>query len=53
MHKFENPDDIPTHKLKFRPIVKQTETLTYDATKLIDNYLKPLVKNEYKIPRYA
>ena len=48
-HKFENLDDISIYKLKFRPIIDQTGTFTYDAAKVIDEYKKPLAKNEYRI----
>ena len=33
--------------LKFRPIIDQTNTYTYHATKAISNYLKLLRSNEY------
>ena len=48
-HKFNNLDEITVEKLKFRPIVDQTGTATYDAAKVISEYLKPLAFNEYKI----
>ena len=48
-HKFNNLDEITVEKLKFRPIVDQTGTATYDAAKVIGEYLKPLAFNEYKI----
>ena len=46
--KFSNLDEITVEKLKFRPIVDQTGTVTYVAAKVIGEYLKPLVFNEYK-----
>ena len=48
-HKFNNLDEITVGKLKFRTIVDQTGTATYDAAKVIGEYLKPLAFNEYKI----
>ena len=48
-HKFNNLDEVTVEKLKFRPIVDQTGTATYDAAKVIGEYLKPLALNEYKI----
>ena len=48
-HKFNNLDEVTAEKLKFRPIVDQTGTATYDATKVIGHYLKSLALNEYKI----
>ena len=45
-HKFNNFHEITVEKLKFRPIVDQTGTATYDATKVIGEYLKPLVFKE-------
>ena len=48
-HKFNNLDKVTVEKLKFRPIVDQTGTATYDAAKVIGEYLKPLALNEYKI----
>ena len=35
------------YKLKFRPIISQVGTCTYNA-KVIADYLKPLFQNEYK-----
>ena len=48
-HEFNNLDEVTVEKLKFRPIVDQTGTATYDAAKVIGEYLKPLALNEYKI----
>ena len=48
-HKFNNLDKVTVEKIKFRPIVDQTGTATYDAAKVIGEYLKPLALNEYKI----
>ena len=35
--------------LKFRPIIDQTGTMTYNATKDISDYLRPLCKTKYTI----
>ena len=35
--------------LKFRPIIDQTGTFTYNAAKAILDYLRPLCKNQYSI----
>ena len=48
-HKLIDLDEITAEKLKFRPIVDQTGTVTYDAAKAIGEYLTPLALNEYKI----
>ena len=34
---------------KFRPIIDQTGTMTYNAAKFIPDYLRPLCKNKYTI----
>ena len=51
-HKFNDLDEITVEKLKFRPIVDQTGTATYDATKVVGEYLKPLALNECKINNF-
>ena len=48
-HKFSSSDEITIEKLKFRPIISQVGTYTYNAAKVIADYLKPLCQNEYKI----
>ena len=48
-HKFSSLDEITIEKLKFRPIISQVGTYTYNAAKVIADYLKPLCQNEYKI----
>ena len=40
-HKFETLEDITIANLKFRPIIDQTGTLTYNAAKAITDYLRP------------
>ena len=48
-HKFNSLDEITVENLKFRPIISQVGTYTYNAAKVIANYLKSLCQNEYKI----
>ena len=48
-HKFNDFDEVKVEKTKFKPIVDQAGTETYDAEKLVSEYLKPLAFNEYKI----
>ena len=48
-HKFETLEDITVANLKFRPIIDQTGTFTYNAANVISDYLRPLCKNEYSI----
>ena len=48
-HKFNDLDELAVEKLKFRPIVDKTNTATYDTSKVIGEYLKPLAFFEYKI----
>ena len=49
-YKFNLLDDITADNLKFRPIISQIETYTYNASRVILQYLKPLCENEeYKI----
>ena len=48
-HKFNRTHNIEITKLKFRPIIDQTGTYTYKATKVISRYLKPLCDSEYTI----
>ena len=48
-HKFEDLKDITVANLKFRPIIDQTGTFTYNAAKVISDYLRPLCKNDYSI----
>ena len=49
IHKFENFDDINIKELKFRPIRDQTGKCYYKTGKVIEQYLKPLTKNEFLI----
>ena len=48
-HKFNSLDDINVNNLKFRPIISQIGTYTYNDAKVIAEYLKPLRSNQYKI----
>ena len=48
-HKFNDTNDITINQLKFRPIIDQTGTYTYNAAQVISQYLKPLCKNEFTI----
>ena len=48
-HKFSNIQDINLQDLKFRPIIDQTGTYTYHASKVIAEYLKPLCQSDYRI----
>ena len=48
-HTFGTLEDIVVAKLKFRPIIDETGTFTYNAAKVILDYLRPLCKNEYSI----
>ena len=48
-HKFNNIQEINKEKLKFRPIIDQTGTYSYNAVQVISQYLKPLCKNEFTI----
>ena len=47
IHKFDNINDVNLDQLKFRPIMDQTGTYTYNAAQVMSNYLKPLCTNEY------
>ena len=42
-------DDINVDNLKIRPIISQIRTYTYNAWKVVGEYLKPLCSNQYKI----
>ena len=49
-HKFDNTADITVDNLKFRPIIAQSGTETYNAGQVNANYLKPICSNnEYII----
>ena len=47
-HKFNSIEDITLENLKFRPIIAQSSTYTYNAVQVIADYLKPLCSdNDY------
>ena len=49
-HKFSSIDHITLENLKFRPIIIQSGTYTYNAAQVIAGYLKPLCSdNDYII----
>ena len=48
-HKFHSLEEINVDQLKLRPIIDQTGTYLYNASKAITKYLKPLAKNEFTI----
>ena len=48
-HKFDSVNDITLDKLKLRPIIDQTGTYIYNASKAVAKYLRPLSKNKYSI----
>ena len=48
-HKFNLLDEINVDNLKFRPIIYQIGTYTYNAAKVIAEYLKPLCSNQCQI----
>ena len=49
IHKFNDPDETTVKIITFRLTVDRTSTATYDAAKVIDEYLKRLACNEYEI----
>lgn len=50
-HKFEQLSEVNAKDLKFRPIIAQTGTYTYNAAQVIGKYLQPLVKDNRYIIR--
>ena len=48
-HKFNSYDEITKENLKLRPIIDQSGTMTYNISKFIADYLKPLANNDYII----
>ena len=48
-HKFEFIGDISLESLNLHPIIDQTGTYIYNASKVIAKYLSPLSKNEFSI----
>ena len=47
--KFSSADSENVNDLKFRPIVDQRGTMTFNPAKVISDYLKPHFKNKYTI----
>ena len=45
-HEFNLLDNITVDNLNFRPIISQIGTYTYNASRVISQYLKPLCENE-------
>ena len=48
-HKFTSLNDITVENMKLRPIIDLTGTYTYNTSKVIANYLRPLSKNQCTI----
>ena len=48
-HKFDSASYITLDKLKLRPIIEQTRTYIFNASKVVAKYLRPLSKNKYSI----
>ena len=49
LYETEETHEIKKEKLKFRPILDQTGTHTYNMAQVISTYLKPSFRNEYAI----
>ena len=47
--KFDSVNDITLDKLKLHPIIDQTGTHIYNASKVVAKYLRPVSKNKYSI----
>ena len=50
-HKFNSIEDITLENLKFRPIIAESGTYTYNAAQVIADYLKPLCSDNNYIIR--
>ena len=48
-HKFDKFKDINIENLKLRAIIEQTGAATYNASKSVANYLRPLTNNKFVI----
>ena len=48
-HKFKYISDITLEQLKLHPIIDQTGTYIYKASKVVAKYLSPLAKKGYEI----
>ena len=49
MHKFDTTENINVKDLKLRPIIDQTGIYIYDASRVVEEFLKPLARNEITI----
>ena len=48
-HKFDEYSLIKANNLKLRPIIDQSNAFTYNAAKIVSDYLQPLSYNEYVV----
>ena len=48
-NKFDDLSLINLDDLKFRPIIDQSNTYTYNAAKIVSNYLQPLAQDDHVI----
>ena len=48
-HKFDTIEDINVKHLKLRPVIDQTGSYIYNASKAVAQFLKPLARNEFTI----
>ena len=48
-HKFDTIEYINVEDSKLRPIIEQTGTYIYEASKVVAQFLKPLARNEFTI----
>ena len=48
-HKFDTAENINVKDLKLKPIIDQTGTYIYDASKIVAEFLKPHARNEFTI----
>ena len=48
-HKFDDHSLINVDDLKFRPIIHQSNTYTYNAPKIVSDYLQSLAHNDYVV----
>ena len=48
-HKFKSLEEINVDQLKLPPIIDQTGTYIYNASKVVAKYLRPLAKNEFTL----
>ena len=48
-HKFDTIEDINVKHLKLRPVIDQTGSYIYNASKAVAQFLKPFARNEFTI----